>query len=66
MSESAPGCARNGSNSRASSVARSAAQTGSVRCESVRVSPWPGACFKQAATPLPRKPSSQAPAFAAT
>ncbi len=43
--------ARNGASSRASMTERSASMRGSASCESTAVSPWPGKCLVQAATP---------------
>jgi hypothetical protein len=58
---------RNGGSSTSSSRERECSTTGSARCESTSVSPWPGKCFAQAATPsscrpwmsaAPRRPTS--------
>ena len=43
--------ARNGTSSTESSRARGRSMTGSPRCESTAVSPWPGKCFAVAITP---------------
>ena len=48
--------ARKGSSARGSSESTS----GSARCESTDVSPWPGKCFAQAATPARWRPRTKA------
>ncbi len=48
--------ARNGSNSRCSRTERSASMRGSAWWESTAVSPWPGKCLVQAATPAAWRP----------
>ncbi len=50
----------NGIRSRARSTSRSTSMTGIPWCESTAVSPWPGKCLEQAATPADCRPSTQA------
>ena len=48
--------ARNGASSRSVSTAGSASMRGSAWWESTAVSPWPGKCLVQAATPADCRP----------
>ena len=52
--------ARNGTSSTESSRAQSDVMTGSARCESVPVSPWPGKCFAVASMPWSCRPRTSA------
>ena len=52
--------ARNGPNSTASSSRRERSSTAVAKCESLQVAPWPGKCFRQAATPVPWMPRTAA------
>ena len=58
--------ARKGASSRSASTSSGASTRGRPWCESTTVSPWPGKCFAQAATPVDCSPSTQATACAAT
>jgi hypothetical protein len=52
--------ARNGTSSRSRRVSSGTSTTGMARCESRAVSPWPGKCLGQAATPVDCSPRTQA------
>ncbi len=58
--------ARKGASSRSWSTSRVTSTRGSPWCESTTVSPWPGKCFAQAATPVDCRPSTQAAVWRAT
>lgn len=58
--------ARNGGSSRSYSVFASTSMRGSAWWESTAVSPWPGKCLVQAATPVDCRPSTQAAVCRAT
>ena len=58
--------AANGTSSRAARVSGSTSMRGRSRWLSVAVSPWPGKCLAQAATPVDWSPRVQAATWAAT
>jgi hypothetical protein len=58
--------ASNGSSSRARSASSGRSTTGSARCESWAVSPWPGKCFALTATPVASCAATQAALCSAT
>lgn len=63
---SAPVAASKGTSSRSVSSARERSITGIARWESIAVSPWPGKCLAQAATPPACSPSTHARTWRAT
>ena len=58
--------AANGGSARSRRTSRPASEDGSSRCESATVSPWPGKCLAQAATPTLCRPSTKAATWRAT